>query len=110
MHPMCSPLACMSLALFILSSSLMLWAADKTDQASSNVKSANPVAIEKYSEFLTAVKATKAKIVLLQVWAVGCSRCMAEMPLLVKASTETFGDNRDVAFLGMCLAEEGADK
>ena len=98
------------LALLIFSPALRIRAGDETGKTSQQAKSADPAAIEKFSDLLTALKATKGKVILLQVWAVGCSRCMAEMPLIVKASTETFGGNKDVAFLGVCLAEEGADK
>ena len=94
----------------ILISSLRIWAGDEADKTSPKAQAADPATIEKYSDILTAVKDTKAKVVLLQVWAVGCSRCMAEMPLLVKASTETFGTNKDVAFLGLSVAAEGAEK
>ena len=66
-------------------------------------------AIEKYSDLMAAIKASNAKVVLLQIWAVGCSRCMAEMPQLVRASTDAFGQNKDVAFLGLSVAPDDKD-
>ena len=65
--------------------------------------------VAKVDELLAAVKGTKAKVVLLNMWGITCSPCIAEMPILTRAA-EKFKDNPSVAFIGLCIPEEGAAK
>ncbi|HLX60402.1 MAG TPA: TlpA disulfide reductase family protein [Planctomycetota bacterium] len=65
--------------------------------------------VSKVDDLLAAVKKTKAKVILLNFWGITCSPCIAEMPVLSRAS-EKFKDNPNVAFLGVCIPEESVAK
>jgi thiol-disulfide isomerase/thioredoxin len=78
--------------------------------AESQASSSNLRAISSLPDLLKAVAETKARVILLNVWAPGCSHCMVEMPALVRVAKTVFKGNSDLALLGLSLAPEGAKK
>jgi thiol-disulfide isomerase/thioredoxin len=65
--------------------------------------------VAKIDDLLSVVKNTGAKVILVNIWGITCSPCKAEMPVLTQAA-ERFKENPGVAFLGLCIPEEGDAK
>ncbi len=63
----------------------------------------------KVDDVLGAIKNTKAKVILLNMWGIACAPCLAEMPILARVA-EKLKHNPNVAFLGLCIPEEGTPK
>ena len=90
---------------------LVTWTVVALLGVSCSVFSATPSvdSAKSMAEVLKTVKASGAKVILLNVWATDCSPCMAEMPVLVQVG-EKFKSNKDVAFVGLCLPADAAVK
>ncbi len=68
------------------------------------------IAVSSLPELLKAVKETRSKIILLNVWGPDCSPCLAEMPSLVRLANTVFKGHSDLAIIGLSLGDEGAKK
>ncbi|MCW8129715.1 MAG: hypothetical protein KIS92_05115 [Planctomycetota bacterium] len=71
--------------------------------------------IEKLDDLFAAMKATKKKLVLLNIWSSGCTGCLAEMPALAAAAAKSMKDGEDLAYMGlstdgMIFGKEGAQE
>ncbi len=66
------------------------------------VKPLDPAA--QIADLLGAIKGTHAKVVLLNMWGIACSPCLAELPILARVAAKLKNDP-NVAFLGLCIPE-----
>ena len=92
--------------IFLGCASLLLVSVAWAETASAKRKPAAemaPVPVENIAELLAAIKSTHASIVLLNVWAPGCSHCLREMPALVRLNDAIFKKNDNFAILGLSL-------
>lgn len=55
-------------------------------------------------ELSKLAKPAKAKVILLNMWGQKCSRCMTELPAIVRVVT-ALASNPDVGFIGLCIPE-----
>ena len=64
----------------------------------------NLAQVDKVQVLTKLAKPAKAKVILLNMWGQKCSRCMTELPAIVRVVT-VLTSNPDVAFIGLCIPE-----
>ena len=60
--------------------------------------------VDKVQVLAKLAKPAKAKVILLNMWGQKCSRCMTELPAIVRVVT-ALTSNPDAAFIGLCIPE-----
>src|SRR5437016_4045104 len=60
---------------------------------------------DKVDELTRQARPSGARIILLNVWGQTCSRCLLEMPIVIRA-VDAMKDNSDVAFIGLCIPDD----
>jgi hypothetical protein len=70
---------------------------------------ANLPMTDKVDELTRQARPGGAKIIVLNVWGQTCSRCLLEMPTIIRA-VAALKDNSDVAFVGLCIPDDDPAK